>query len=89
MQISIDAMVIWKECEHETTKFQVVSDPTTIEAVHNCGLLKYLRVLGRNPYIHILEYIIAMWDPEMQHFVLKRQTLTIDIKDIYFLIGMS
>ena len=37
-------MVIWKEREDEIADFQAVSDPTTIEALLNCGLLKYFRV---------------------------------------------
>ena len=40
-------------------------------------------------YIHLLEYIIDMWDPEKQQFLVGTHTLTIDIKDIYFLTGMS
>ena len=82
-------MVIWKECEHEIANFQVVKDPATIEALHNCGLLKYFRVLGMKAYIRLLEYIIEMWDPSQQHFVFRTDTLTIDIEDIYFLTGLS
>ena len=57
-------MVIWKEREHETSNFQVVSDPASIEALLNYGLLKYFRVLGMKSYVSLLEYIIDMWDPE-------------------------
>ena len=56
-------MVIWKECEHEMEDFQAISDLSTIEALLNCGLLKYFRVPGMKAYIHLLEYIIDMWDP--------------------------
>ena len=64
VQNNIHIMVIWKEHEHETTDFQAVRDPATIEALQNCGLLKYFRVLGMKAYIHLLEYIIDMWDPK-------------------------
>ena len=40
-------------------------------------------------YIHLLEYIIDMWDPEQQHFVVGTQILTLEIEDIYFLSGLS
>ena len=40
-------------------------------------------------YIILLEYIIDMWDPEQQHFVVGTHALTIDIEDIYFLTGLS
>ena len=57
-------MVIWKEHENETSDFQDVSDPATIEALLNCGLHKYFRVLGMKAYINLWECIIDMWDLE-------------------------
>ena len=53
-------MVIWKEREHEVPYFQAISDPTTVEALLNCGLLKYFRVPGMKAYVRLLEYIIGM-----------------------------
>ena len=82
-------MVIWKEREHETTYFQAISDPTTVEPLLNCGLLKIFRVPGMKAYLHLLEYIIDMWDPKQQHFVVRTHILNIDIEDIYFLTGLS
>ena len=89
VQYIIHIMVIWKERDHETEDFQVVSDPATIEALKNYGLLKYFRVLGMKAYNHLLAYIIYMWDIEQKHFVVRTHSLTIDIEDIYFLIGLS
>ena len=40
-------------------------------------------------YFCLLEYIIDMWDPEQQHFVVGVHTLPIDIEEIYFLTGSS
>ena len=56
-------MVIWKEREHEVPNAQVVNDPTTIEALRNCGLLKYFWIPGMKEHVRLLEYIINMWDP--------------------------
>ena len=64
VQYIVYIMIIWKDREHDMVYFQAVSDPATIEALQNCGLLKYFRVPGMNAYIHLLEYIIDMWDPE-------------------------
>ena len=64
VQYIIHIMVIWKEQELEKTNFQVVSDPAIVDALQNCGLLKYFRVPGMKAYIHLLEYIIDMWDLE-------------------------
>ena len=62
-------MVIWKEREHETSDIQDTNDPPTIEALRNYGLLKYFRMLGMKAHIRLLEYIISMWDPDQEHFV--------------------
>ena len=89
VQYNIGIMVIWKERENEVPYFQVVSDPTTIEALLNRGLLKYFIVPGMKFYVCLLEYIIGMWDPDQQHFVVGIHSLPIEIEDIYFLTELS
>ena len=81
-------MAIWKERENEVPYFQVVSDPTTIEALLNCRLLNYFRVPGMKSYVCLLEYIIGMWDPDQQHCVVGIHTLPIEIENIHFLAGL-
>ena len=39
--------------------------------------------------MRLLEYLVHMWDVNEQTFHVGAHTLTIDIKDIYFLIGLS
>ena len=73
-------MVIWKERENDMADFQAVSDPATVEDLLNCGMLKYFRVPCMKAYIHLLEYIVDMWDPEEKQFVVGTHALNIDIK---------
>ena len=75
-------MVIWKEREHETSDVQDVNDPRTIEALRNCGLLKYFRVPGMKAHVRLLEYIINMWDPDQEHFFIGVHIFPIEIEDI-------
>ena len=82
-------MVIWKEREHEVANHQASSDRATIEALRNCTLLKYFRVPGMKAHIQLLEYIIEMWDPDQQHFVVGIHMLHIEVEDIYFLTRLS
>ena len=82
-------MVIWKEMEHEVLDAQAVNDPNTIEALLNCELLKYFWIPGIKAHVQMLEYIINMWDPDQDHFVVGVHILPIEIEDIYFLIGLS
>jgi hypothetical protein len=38
--------------------------------------------------LRLLEYLVHMWDVSEQEFHVGVHTLTIDIEDIYFLIGL-
>ena len=82
-------MEIWKEREREVLDNQAANDPATIEALRNCGLLKYFRVPSMKAHIQLLEYIIEMWDTDQQHFVMGIHILLIEVEDIYFLNGLS
>jgi hypothetical protein len=39
--------------------------------------------------LRLLEYLVHMWDVKKQAFHVGANTLTVDIKDIYFLIELS
>jgi hypothetical protein len=39
--------------------------------------------------VRLLEYLVRMWDPDQQVFIVGAHTLAIDIEDIYFLTGLS
>ena len=40
-------------------------------------------------HIQLLEYIIGMWDPDQENFVVGFHILPIELEDIYFLTGLS
>ena len=82
-------MVIWKEREHEVPDTQAVNDPATIEALRNCELLKCFRIPRMKSHVRLLEYIINMWDPDQENFVVGFHILPIEINDIYFFTSLS
>ena len=82
-------MVIWKEREHEVLDNQAANDPATIDALRNCELLKYFRIPGMKAHVHLLEYIIDMWDPDQEHFVVGVHIMPTEIEEIYFLTILS
>ena len=82
-------MVIWKEHEHELDDVQEANNPGTMIALWECGFLKYFKVLEIKAYVRRLEHIIHMWDLDQQHFVVRTDTLNLDIEDIYFLTKLS
>jgi hypothetical protein len=79
----------WREREHEEDNTNAKNHPQTIVALRNCGLLKYFRIPGMRAQVRLLEYLIRMWDPDQQVFIVGAHTLTIDIKEIYFLTRLS
>ena len=40
-------------------------------------------------HVQLLEYIVDMWDPNQENFVVGVHILPIEIEDIYFLTGLS
>ena len=75
-------MVIWKEREHQVPDTQAANDPATVEPLRKCGLLKYFQIPGMKANVWLLEYIIDMWDPDQEHFVVGVHILPIEIEDI-------
>jgi hypothetical protein len=79
----------WREREHEEDNANDKNHPPTIAALRDCGLLKYFHIPGMRAQVRLLEYLVHMRDPDQQVFNVGAQTLSIDIKDIYFLTGLS
>jgi hypothetical protein len=65
------------------------NDPGTIASLRDCGLLKFFWIPGMRAQVRLLEYLVHMWDVDQQLFHVGVHTLTLDIKDIYFLTGLS
>ena len=79
----------WREREHEEDNANSKNHPPTIAALRDCGLLKYFCIPGMRAQVRLLEYLVRMWDPDQQVFIVGAHKLTIDIEDIYFLTGLS
>jgi hypothetical protein len=82
-------MLEWREREHEEEDYFVRNDLRAIMALQHCGLLKLFKLQGMRAQLRLLEYLVNMWDVNEQGFYVGAHILTIDIKDIYFLTGLS
>jgi hypothetical protein len=82
-------MLEWREREHEEDDSIVGNDPGIVTALQDCGLLKFFKISGMRAQLRLLEYLVHMWDVDQQLFHVGVHTLTLDIKDIYFLTGLS
>ena len=78
-------MTEWKEQEHELNDQVALNDNATIVALQNCGLLKFFMCPGLRAQSLLLQRMVAMWDSDSQHFVVRDQVLQMDVDDIYFL----
>ena len=82
-------MVIWKERQHDNDDAFVERNTGCISALRDCGLLKFFRTPSMVSHEHLLEHILYMWNLEQQYFEVGAHVLTIEVEDIYFLIGLS
>ena len=82
-------MVVRKERQRELDDIRGVNDQGTMNDLHECGLLKFFKVPSMRAQIRLLEYILGTKNPEQQHFEVGAHILTVEVEDIYFLIGLS
>jgi hypothetical protein len=89
LQVLTIRMLEWREREHEDDDFIVGNDPGTVNALRQCGLLKFFKIQGMRAQLRLLEYLVHMWDVDQQVFHVGVHMLSLDIEDIYFLTGLS
>ena len=82
-------MVVWKEIKHENYDARVGAYAASIVDLWGCGILNCFHVSSMKSHVRLLEYILRMWNPEQQYFEVGAHILTVEVEDIYFLIGLS
>jgi hypothetical protein len=82
-------MLEWREHKHEVNDNAAMDDPPTLDALRNCGLLKFFLCQNMRAQPAMLQKLVDMWDADQQHFVVRDQVLTLEMEDIYFLTGLS
>ena len=82
-------MLEWQEREHEAAEMASLHNPACIQALQDCGLLKFFRTHNMQKQVGLLERIVRMWDPDLRVFHVGGQDLEIKIEDIYFFTGLS
>jgi hypothetical protein len=81
-------MLEWREREHEEDDSIAENDSGTVTSLWDCELLKFFRISGMRAQLRLLEYLVHMWDVDQQLFHVGVHTLTLDIENIYFLMGL-
>jgi hypothetical protein len=84
----VGTMLEWRESENELNDNPAMDDPLTLDALHNCGLLKFFLCQNMWAQPTILPTLVNMWDVERKHFVVHNLLLTIEMEYMYFLMGL-
>ena len=58
----IKMVVTWCEREHEEEDMIALHDHGTVDALRNCGLLKFFRISSMRQQISLLQYFLDAWD---------------------------
>lgn len=82
-------MVDWKEREHEDIDIQEMVEPNSLNALRNCGLLKFLLTPSLQAQAKLLHYLISFCDVNREVFMICDQELEFETLDIYFITGLS
>jgi hypothetical protein len=79
----------WREREHEEVDVVVEKDMRAQMALKICGLYKFWALKGMKAQVRLLQLLVDYWDPDNESFNLDGKPLRIEVKDIYFLTGLS
>ena len=79
----------WREREHGDVEEAVQGDLMAQQALHACGLYKFWCLGSLRAKPRILQMLVDYWDPDSESFHIDGMSLSIEIEDIYFIIGLS
>ena len=79
----------WREHEHGEVEEAVRADMRAQQALRACELYKFWCLGGLRAKPRLLQMLVDYWDLESESFHIDGMSLTIEVKDIYFTIGLS
>ena len=76
-------MVIeWREREHSDDDDIILGDPGAINALRQCGLLKFFKVPNMKAQKQLLRMLIEYWDPIDESFTYCQGSTILDYIDL-------
>ena len=79
----------WREREHKDAEEAVHGDLMAQQALRTCGLYKFWCLGSLRAKPRLLEMLVDYWDLKSKSFHINGMSLSIEIEDIYFIIGLS
>jgi hypothetical protein len=77
------------EREHAKVYASMERDARAQLARKICGLCKFWVVKGMRAQVRLLQMLVNFWDLEIEAFNIDGKPLSIEVYDIYFIIGLS
>jgi len=81
--------ITWREREHTAVDDEVMNDPSALDALRGCGLLKFFKLPNMKANTRLLEMLLDYWHIEEDAFMIDQMPLRIEVEDIYFITGLS
>ena len=79
----------WREREHGDVEEAVKDDLIAQQALRACGLHKFWCLGSLRSKQRLLQMLVDYWDLDSESFHIDGMSLTIEIKDRYFITGLS
>ena len=79
----------WREREHGEVEEAVKADLMAQQALRAWGLYKFWCLGGLRAKPRLLQMLVDYRDPDSESFHIDGMSLTIEVEDIYFIIGLS
>ena len=79
----------WREREHGDVEEAVQGDLMDQQPLQACVLYKFWCLGSLRAKPRLLQLLVYYWDPESETFQLDGMLLSIEVEDIYFIIGFS
>ena len=79
----------WREREHGEVEEVVRADIRDQQVLRACGLYKFWCLGSLRAKPGLLQMLVDYWDLDSESFQIDGMSLTIEVEDIYFIIGLS
>ena len=79
----------WREREHGDVEEVVQGELMAQQALRACDLYKFWCLGSLRAKPRILQMLVDYWDPDSESFHIDGISLSIEIKDIYFITRLS
>ena len=78
-----------REREHKDVEEAVRGNLMAQQALRACGLYKFWCLGSLRAKPRLLQMLVDYWDLDSESFQIDGMSLTIEVEDIYFIIGLS